>query len=84
MDKIQTANPNVVRCLIWVSILTFICSRQLLRLIRRHNPANARLYTHLQCAKAFAEQAHGLLNATLESMDLEPDMITYFQILMGQ
>ncbi|WP_428982128.1 transposase [Methanocella conradii] len=35
LDQIQSKNPNVVKCLIWVSILTFICSRQLLRLARK-------------------------------------------------
>jgi IS4 transposase len=84
LDQIQSKNPDVVKCLIWVSILTFICSRQLLRLVRKHNPANAHLYTHLQWAKAFAQNAYGLLKAVLNSMDLEMDMITYFTILMGQ
>lgn len=84
LDQIQSKNPNVVKCLIWVSILTFVCSRQLLRLIRKHNPANAHLYTHLQWAKAFTENAHGLLKAVLKTMSLELDMITYFSILMGQ
>lgn len=84
LDQIQSANPNVVKCLIWVSILTFICSRQILRLIKKHNPGNAHLYTHLHWAKAFTENADRLLKEILESMDLELDMITYFSIMMGQ
>lgn len=84
LDQIQSANPNVVKCLVWVSILTFICSRQILRLIKKHNPGNAHLYTHLHWAKAFTENADRLLKEILESMDLELDMITYFSIMMGQ
>jgi len=84
LDQIQSKNPDVVKCLIWVSILTFICSRQLLRLVRKHNPEKAHLYTHLQWAKAFAVNAYGILKAVLNSMDLEMDMITYFSILIGQ
>lgn len=84
LDEIQSKNPNVIKCLIWVSILTFICSRQLLRLVRKHNPAKAHLYTHLQWAKAFAQNAYGILKAVLNNKDLEMDMITYFSILVGQ
>ncbi len=84
LDQIQTRNPNVVKCLIWVSILTFICSRQLLRLARQYNTEKAHLYIHLQWAKALAANAYGILKATLQSMNLETDLITYISILIGQ
>ncbi len=76
IDRIESANPNVVKCLLWVAILTLICSRRILRLIKNVNPKNAYLYTHLRWAKVFAENADRLLREVLESMDLKLDMIT--------
>lgn len=84
IDEIQSANPNVVKCLLWISILTLVCTRQVLRLVRQLNPENAHRYTHLHFAKVFAENAHRLLDDILESADLELDIITYLHILMGQ
>ncbi len=48
LDQIQTRNPNVVKCLVWVSILTLIRSRQMPRFMRSLDRKNAHLYTHLQ------------------------------------
>jgi IS4 transposase len=84
LDEIQSANPNVVKCLIWVSILTFICSREILRLAKNHDPKTAHLYTHLHWAKVFTENADRLLKEVLESMDLKLDMITLYTIWIGQ
>ncbi len=83
IDRIESANPNVVKCLLWVAILTLICSRRILRLIKNVNPKNAYLYTHLRWAKVFAENADRLLREVLESMDLKLDMITLFDIWIG-
>ena len=84
IDQIESANPNVVKCLIWVAILTLMCSRRILKLIKNVNPENAYLYTHLRWAKVFTENADRLLKEVLESMDLKADMITLFDIWMGQ
>ena len=84
VDQIESANPNVVKCLIWVAILTLMCSRRILKLIKNVNPENAYLYTHLRWAKVFTENADRLLKEVLESMDLKADMITLFDIWMGQ
>ncbi len=46
MDPIPSANPNIVKCLIWVAFLTLMCSRRILLLIRNVNPENANRYTH--------------------------------------
>ena len=46
MDQIPSANPNIVKCLIWVAILALMCSRGILRLVRNANPENANRYTH--------------------------------------
>jgi IS4 transposase len=84
IDQIESANPNVVKCLVWVAILTLICSRRILRLVKNANPKNAYLYTHLRWAKVFTENADRLLKEVLDSMGLKLDMITLFDIWIGQ
>jgi len=84
IDHIESANPDVVKCLIWVAILTLISSRRILRLIKNVNPKNAYRYTHLRWAKVFTENADRLLREVLESMDLKLDMLTLFDIWIGQ
>ena len=84
MDQIPSANPEVVKCLIWVAILTLMCSRRILRLIRNANPENANRYTPLRWAKVFTEQADRLLTEVLECMGLKLDMLTLYTIYLGQ
>jgi len=84
IDHIESANPNVVKCLIWVAILTLMCSRRILRLIKNVSPENAYRYTHLRWAKVFTENAERLLREVLESMGLKLDMMTLFDIWIGQ
>ena len=71
IDHIESANPYVVKCLIWVAILTLMCSRRILRLIKSVNPENAYQYTHLRWAKVFTENAERLLREVLDSMGLK-------------
>ncbi len=84
MDQIPSANPNIVKCLIWVAILTLMCSRRILRLILNANPENANRYTHLRWAKVFTEQADRLLTEVVECMGLKLDMLTIYDIYLGQ
>jgi putative transposase len=84
MDQIPSANPNIVKCLIWIAILTLMCSRRILRLIRNANPENANRYTHLRWAKVFTEQADRLLTEVVECMGLKLDMLTLYDIYLGQ
>lgn len=84
MDKIPSENPNFVKCLIWVAILTLMCSRRILRLIRNVNPENANRYTHLRWAKVFTQQADRLLTEVVECMGLKLDMLTIYDIYLGQ
>jgi putative transposase len=78
MDLIPSANPEIVKCLIWVAILTLRCSRRILRLIRNANPVNATRYTSLRWAKVFTGQADRLLTEVLECMGLKLDMPTLY------
>jgi len=84
MDQIPSANPEIVKCLIWIAILTLMCSRRILRLIRNANPENANRYTPLRWAKVFSEQADRLLTEVLECMGLKLDMLTLYDIYLGQ
>jgi len=84
MDKIPSENPNIVKCLILIAILTLMCSRRILRLIRNANPENAYRYTHLRLAKVFTGQADRLLTEVLGCMGLKRDMLTLYDIYLGQ
>jgi hypothetical protein len=84
IDHIESANPNVVKCLIWVAILTLICSRQILILVKNINLKNAYLYTHLRWANVFTENADRVLKEVLDSIGLKLDMLTLFDIFIGQ
>ncbi|RCV62769.1 putative transposase, partial [Methanophagales archaeon] len=84
MDQIPSANPNIVKCLIWVAILTLMCSRRILQLIRNANPENANRYTHLRWAKVFTQQADRLLTEVVECMGLKLDMLTIYDIYLSQ
>jgi IS4 transposase len=82
IDEIPSANPYVVKCLIWSSILTIICSRRILRLVKTINPKNAHRYTHLRWAKVFIENAYRLLSEILESMGYKIDKVPLFDIMI--
>ena len=83
MDQIPSANPEIVKCLIWVAILTLMCSHRILRLVRNANPENANRYTPLRWAKVFSENADRLLTEVLECMGLKLDMLTLYDICIG-
>ena len=83
MDQIPSANPETVKCLIWIAILALMCSRRILRLIRNANPENADRYTHLRWAKIFTEQADRLLTEVLECVWLKLDMLTLYNIYLS-
>jgi putative transposase len=84
MDQIPSKNPNIVKCLIWVAILTLMCSRRILRLIRNANPEKANRYTHLRWAKVFTDHADRLLFEVLEYIGLKQDGFTLYNIFLGQ
>jgi len=84
MDLIPSANPETVKCLIWIAILTLMRSRRILRLIQNANPENANRYTSLRWAKVFTEQADRLLTEVLECVGLKLDMLTLYSIYPGQ
>jgi len=68
MDQINSKNTDIIKSLVWVSILTLMCSRRVLQLIRNANPEKANRYTHLRWAKVFGENAHQLLKEVLNTI----------------
>jgi len=71
LDKINSDNPDVVKCLIWVAILVMICSRRILHLFRKRNPEKAHRYTHLRSAMIFTEFAYEILLGIFEILGIE-------------
>lgn len=82
MDKIPSKNPCIVEGLIWVAILTLMCSRRIHNFIKNVNPENAYRYTQLRWAKIFGENAYRLLKEVMESMGMELNMATIYEIYL--
>lgn len=83
MDQINSKNTDIIKSLVWVSILTLMCSRRVLQLIRNVDPEKANRYTHLRWAKVFGENAHQLLKEVLESMGMHLDMSVLYDIYLN-
>ncbi len=83
MDQINSKNTDIIKSLVWVSILTLMCSRRVLQLIRNVDPEKANRYTHLRWAKVFGENAHQLLKEVLESMGMHLDMAVLHDIYLN-
>ncbi len=67
-----------------VNILKRRVDQNPLRLIRNANPEKANRYTHLRWEKVFTEHADRLLTEVLECMGLKLDMLTLYDIYLGQ
>jgi putative transposase len=80
IDQIQSKKPHIVESLIWAAILTLMCSRRILQLIRNANPEQANRYTHLRWAKIFGENAGRLMDEVLEFMGLRQDVVKLLDI----
>ncbi len=80
MDQIQSKKPPIVESLVWTAILTLMCSRRILQLVRNANPERANRYTHLRWAKIFGKNAERLLDEVLEFMGLRQGVVKLFDI----
>ena len=67
MDQINSENPNIIKSLVWVSILMPMCSRRTFQMIRNTNTEKANYYMHLRGGNAFGGRTHRLLKEVLES-----------------
>ena len=84
IDQIPSADPEIVKCFIWVAILTLMCSRRILRLIRNANPQDANRYTHLRLAKVFTDNEDRLLTEVLEFMGFKVNKRSLYDIFLDQ
>jgi len=84
IDILPIENPNVVKALIWVGILTLIVSRRVYSLIYSNNLENAPRYTHLRWATVFAEKAHRLLDAVLKYAAITASLMDLFKVYQSQ
>ena len=71
-----------IRRLIWVAILTLMCSRRIHNFIKNVNPENAYRYTQLRWAKIFGENAYRLLKEVIESTGMVLNMTTIYDICL--
>jgi hypothetical protein len=78
------SNPQIVKALLWVGILTLIISRRVYLLVFSANLENAPRYTHLKWATIFAEKAHRLLDAVLNYSGIDADLMDLFDVYQSQ
>lgn len=67
IDILPTSNPQVVKALVWVGILTLIVSRRVYPLVFSSNLENAPRYTHMRWTTIFAEKSHCFFLSTQEA-----------------
>jgi putative transposase len=84
IDILPFSNPEIVKALIWVGILTLLVSRKVYWLICSNNLENAVRYTHLRWATLFAEKSSRLMDRVLEHAGLHPDFMEFFEVFESQ
>jgi len=84
LDILPTSNPQVVKALLWVGILTLIVSRRVYLLVFSANIEKAPRYTHLRWATIFAEKSHRLLDAVLDYADIDASLMDLFEVYQSQ
>jgi putative transposase len=84
LDVLPTANPDIVKALIWVGILTLIVSRRVYTLVYSANMEKAPRYTHLRWATIFAEKSHRLLDAVLAHENINAGLMDLFDVYKSQ
>ncbi len=84
LDILSTSNPQVVKALLWVGILTLIISRRVYLLVFSANIEKAPRYTHLRWATIFAEKSHRLLDAVLDYADIDASLMDLFEVYQSQ
>ena len=84
IDILPTSNPEIVKALIWVGILTLLISRKVYMLVCGNNLDKAVRYTHLRWATIFAEKSSRLMDRVLNYAGLNPDMLEFFQVCESQ
>jgi len=84
IDILPTLNPEIVKALLWVGILTLLISRKVYMLVCGRNLYKAVRYTHLRWATIFTEKSSRLMDRVLNYAGLNPDMMEFFQVCESQ
>lgn len=84
IDILPTSNPEIVKALLWVGILTLIVSRRVYLMVFSANLENAPRYTHLRWATIFAEKSHRLLDAVLDYAEIDAGLMELFEVYQSQ
>ncbi len=84
LDMISSRDPAVIECLVWIAILTLMCSRRLHTLVRNANPRNAYRYTHILWAKVFMENANDQLDLVIRAIGIHLTMIDKYGFYLDQ
>ncbi len=84
IDILPTSNPEIVKALLWVGILTLLISRKVYMLVCGRRLDKAVRYTHLRWATIFAEKSSRLMDRVLNYAGLNPDMMEFFQVCESQ
>ncbi|MFW6122588.1 MAG: IS4 family transposase [Petrotogales bacterium] len=84
IDILPTSNPEIVKALLWVGILTLLVSRKVYWIVCSNNLDKAVRYTHLRWATIFAEKSSRLMDWVLDYAGLNPDLIEHYNVYESQ
>jgi putative transposase len=87
LDVINTSNPKIIESLIWVGILTLLCSRAIYNLFRRIVVANGEepvRFTQMRWSRVFSETAHRHLSNLMDYLKLDFDTLKMMNVMHSQ
>jgi len=84
IDILPTSNPEIVKALLWVGILTLLVSRKLYLIICENNLDKAVRYTQLRWGTIFAEKSSRLMDQVLKYAGLHPDLMELYKVYESQ
>ena len=84
IDILPTSNPEIVKALLWVGILTLLVSRKIYLLICGNNLDKAVRYTHLRWGTIFAEKSSRLMDLVLNYVGLHPSLMELYKVYESQ
>jgi len=84
IDILPTSNPEIVKALLWVGILTLLVSRKVYWIVCSNNLDKAVRYTHLRWATIFAERSSRLMDWVLDYAGLNLDLIEHYNVYESQ
>jgi len=87
LDMIKTTNAMIVEALIWVAILTLLVSRLIYTLVWKRAKEKGRdmvRFTHLRWSVIFSENARDHLSALFRYLDINMDLMDFYNIYDNQ